>query len=321
MEEKFIQNELLSRLNFLDSTTCSLSARFPLSALLNNGIAIHPLDLSSKDWFSVEAIEQAFDFSNIDTFIAQHETKVCPPYRIVKSKRVKDFFMENIFKNIELPVSAIPKIERTRSQSNPNLFNLRTFREGYTTTDTCKGIERQAAWPVDATNMAFRTLMIEIMNLLVSPDFIIPGCHYDIDMVKPALLRSDAEHPDILRQNGGDLQSMTGQSWHRDFQASQFPRMAPKRSRFWNFPGLVILVCLYDNTRFRVFTKSNRVAILRDHEWIMLNGADGADDGEVLEITLHKGCIFIMHGLTIHAGCVYAALNLRFCVVLISYFP
>ena len=53
------------------------------------------------------------------------------------------------------------------------------------------------------------------------------------------------------------------------------------------------------------------MAGLTDTEWVVLNAGDTENLGEVIEVTLHCGCILVMHGFTIHAGCDYNFENIR----------
>jgi len=125
-------------------------------------------------------------------------------------------------------------------------------------------------------------------DLVTQLDFAWPGIKYSQSLLKISLLHSFAET--IFEDDG--------QNFHRDFNKNQFPDASEtERDRiYWEMPGLVILVCLENDTKFRFILKSHT----------------DAGDGEVVEITMHKGEILIMHGYVVHAGCDYRLANTRF---------
>jgi len=320
MKSKSIQDELNSRRVYLDSRSVNLSDRYPLSQLMVNGIAVHRVNLQEKVWFTAEAIRQAEEFSNIEKYLAKNSKTVSPPFMNIGGVQMPTHIWESIFKDIDQDVRSIPSKNRTRSQTNPNIFNIQTIKDGLGEEFVRPGDQRSPPWPAEC-HSEFRTMMLEILELFTSRDFFVPGFAYDIDLVKPALLRSDKEGPDALRAAKYDVKQLRGQSWHRDFDADKFPRgQAARLLDCWQIPGIVILVCLMDGTRFRVYTKSHRVCMFSNHEWVELHDGGTEEDGEVIEITLHCGCIFIMHGFTIHAGCDYLKNNIR-CVPCLHFFP
>ena len=308
MEPKIIQSELFARLVHLDSQKDNLNARYPLSDLMSNGIAVHHINLQTFGWFSEEAIAQAWEFSDIQTFLHDNVSTHSPPHINMKGTPTPTHLWEIIFKDLSQSVLKLKCKERTRLQTNANVFNLHSIEHGL---EALPGDTRLPPWP-RTIHKAFRRMMLEMLHLFTSPGFFFEGHSYDLALVKPAILRSNKEGTEALQKASYDIKKLRGQSWHRDFNAEVFPRgLKEAKERCWQVPGIVILTCLVDGTRLRLFTKSNRVCIYTNDEWVVLNAGDTENVGEVIEVTLHCGCILVMHGFTIHAGCDYNLNNIR----------
>ena len=148
-------------------------------------------------------------------------------------------------------------------------------------------------------------MLTESVEFLTRRDALVEGIEYDASIIKVSLLKS------LTTTNVEE-----GQVVHRDHSAGTFPRGngEDKKKEEWRKPGLVVLICLMDGTKFRFLPKSHLIIIYTDKEWFdweRKRKEEGRADEEYVEIILNKGYILVMHGFTLHAGCNYAAINLR----------
>jgi hypothetical protein len=209
--------------------------------------------------------------------------------------------MEGIFEKRSVSVSK--QTEFSRFQSNPAILTLDHIRNGIYGVQK-KGLVPRPPWPREE-HPSFRRMLTESVEFLTRRDALVEGIDYDPSIIKVSLLKSLATT---------DVDE--GQDVHRDHSAATYPRGngEEKTEERWRKPGLVVLICLMDGTKFRFLPKSHLIIIYTDKEWFdweRKRKEEGKDEEKYVEIILNKGHILVMHGFMLHAGCNYAAINLR----------
>ena len=137
-----------------------------------------------------------------------------------------------------------------------------------------------------------------IMKALTRPDFLTPGYAFNISDLRPTLLQSLPEPPEILFQFEHD-RNLPGQLNHRDFDVSQYHDLLDK-----THPGLVVIWGL-ETSRIRIYSGTHRVVQMQSTgEWEVIHG-------HFIELTLHEADVLVMHGYLMHSGCSYSKINFR----------
>jgi hypothetical protein len=148
-----------------------------------------------------------------------------------------------------------------------------------------------------------------LTRLLCRHDFFFKDHAYDETMVKMTLLISLPEDTETMDKAGGDETNLQGQDIHRDFDPGQFQtydHTAKTSTARHVVPGITVLICLMNGTRFRFYTESHTLIVTSaKKDWPSDN------EGVFIEIILNRGMILVMHGYLLHAGCDYAKLNIR----------